>query len=97
MFSLLLSTFRRLAYLGVFSLVVATLFVDDEEDEAAKEEGKEAERQTTSEASEEDTIFIPLGFAYQLPQKFYKGTDPEWQSFVQMSHNKKLCDFLKSE
>ena len=101
--SLLSTAFRRLAYVGLFSVVFATILFDDEEDEEPVEEAKEGERQTTSEgsegseANEEDTIFIPLGFAYKLPRKFYKGTDPEWQSFIQLSRDKKRCEFLKSE
>ncbi|KAL8703869.1 MAG: hypothetical protein Q9201_002958 [Fulgogasparrea decipioides] len=47
--------------------------------------------------NEEDAIFIPLGFAYQLPRQFYKGTDPEWQSFVKLSHDKNLCNSLKHQ
>lgn len=89
-------TFQSLAYTSLLVVVYATLFEDDENDEGAGEE-EEAEHETTGEASEGDTIFIPLGFAYELPQKFYKGTDPEWQSFVQLSENKKLCVFLRSE
>lgn len=68
------------------------MLIDDEEDEEAEVE----EERTSEEIKEDDTIFIPLGFAYKLPQRFYKGTDPEWQSFVQLSKDKKLCEFLKS-
>ncbi|KAL8639472.1 MAG: hypothetical protein Q9228_003503 [Teloschistes exilis] len=46
---------------------------------------------------DEDTIFIPLGFAYQLPRKSYKGSDPEWQSFVQLSKDKRQCQYLKNQ
>ncbi|KAL8936771.1 MAG: hypothetical protein Q9216_004756 [Gyalolechia sp. 2 TL-2023] len=72
---------------GLLVVTYATLFGDDEDDEGAEEAAKEAEQET---ASEGDTVFIPLGFAYELPQKLYKGTDPEWQSFVELSRNKKL-------
>ncbi|KAI4128834.1 MAG: hypothetical protein LQ338_002534 [Usnochroma carphineum] len=91
--SLLASTIRPLAYLGLATVVLSTLLFDDEEDAAdeLREEG------TSEESNEDDTIFIPLGFAYKLPQRYYKGTDPEWQSFIQLSQNKKLCEFLKNE
>ncbi|KAL9029617.1 MAG: hypothetical protein Q9196_002159 [Gyalolechia fulgens] len=69
----------------------------EEEEEEEEEEGKEPAQETRSETSEGDTIFIPLGFAYKLPQRFYKGTDPEWQSFVQLSQNDKLCAFLRNQ
>ena len=44
----------------------------------------------------EDAIFIPLGFARQLPQTFYKGTDPEWQSFIEFSKDKKRSQLVRS-
>ena len=37
----------------------------------------------------EDAIFIPLGFARQRPQEFYKGSGPEWQSFLEFSRDRK--------
>ncbi|KAI4149485.1 MAG: hypothetical protein L6R39_002494 [Caloplaca ligustica] len=78
----------------------AFLLVDDEEEDEEEDE-VEGEGETNKEESSEgskdgDTIFIPLGFAYKLPKTYYKGTDPEWQSFVELSKNKKLCDFLRS-
>lgn len=44
----------------------------------------------------EDAIFIPLGLAHQLPQTFYKGTDPEWQSFIEFSKDKKRNLMVRS-
>ena len=35
------------------------------------------------ETMPEDAIFIPLGFARQQPETYYKATDPEWQSFIE--------------
>ena len=36
----------------------------------------------------EDALFIPLGFINQLPTTYYKGTDPEWQSFIAFMRDK---------
>lgn len=44
----------------------------------------------------EDALFIPLGFARQKPQAFYKGTDPEWQSFVDFSKDRKRSQLIRS-
>ena len=44
----------------------------------------------------EDALFIPLGFAHKKPKTFYKGTDPEWQSFVDFSKDRKRTRFIKS-
>jgi len=46
--------------------------------------------------SPEDSWFIPMGLARQRPQTFYKGNDPEWQSFVEFSHDKKRNSFVRS-
>ena len=93
---------KPLAWGGLIYYIVETLFGDDEEaeqnsDSTASEEGsltKDSEKDGAE--GTDDTLFIPLGFAYQLPQTFYKGSDPEWQSFIQLSRNKKRCAFLKS-
>ncbi|KAL8695924.1 MAG: hypothetical protein Q9224_003070 [Gallowayella concinna] len=95
---------KRLAWVALFCLVLNTLFEIEEEVEIStgskvgdddgvekKDEGKESAQQ------EEDTIFIPLGYPYTLPQTFYKGSDPEWQSFVRLARNRKKCDALKNE
>ncbi|KAI4280765.1 MAG: hypothetical protein L6R38_004191 [Xanthoria sp. 2 TBL-2021] len=94
---------KPLAWGALFYYIVGTLFDDDEEDEPASESAasddgsliKDAEKDSAVEKN--DTFFIPLGFAYQLPQTFYKGSDPEWQSFIQLSRNKKKCSALKNE
>ena len=39
------------------------------------------------EVADEDATFIPLGWARQCPQQPYKGTDPEWQEFVNFSRD----------
>jgi hypothetical protein len=36
----------------------------------------------------ENAWFIPLGLAKEMPKTFYKGTDPEWVSFVEFSKDK---------
>lgn len=62
-----------------------------------KEDEQDAmhENDISKEATEGNTIFIPLGFAYKLPQTYYKDTDPEWQSFVQLSNDRKQCKYLR--
>ena len=52
-------------------------------DKTAQQEGGEEQEETVDvpEIMPEDAIFIPLGFTRQLPRTFYKGSDPEWQSF----------------
>jgi len=47
-----------------------------------EEEDVEGEVQIPDEMPE-DALFIPVGLTRQRPQEFYKGTDPEWQSFIE--------------
>ena len=65
------------------------------EEEAGKE-GEEEEDVQIPDEMPEDAIFVPLGLARQLPQTFYKGTDPEWQSFIAFSKDKKRNQAVRS-
>ncbi|KAL8867274.1 MAG: hypothetical protein Q9174_005768 [Haloplaca sp. 1 TL-2023] len=49
------------------------------------------------EEDEEGSVFIPLGLAYELPRQYYKGSDPEWQSFIKLASDKQRCNYLKNE
>ena len=44
----------------------------------------------------EDAIFIPLGWARQLPSTFYKGSDPEWQGFLEFSQDRQRSLMIRS-
>lgn len=65
--------------------------VKDEEAEKVAEEDVDV-----PEEMPEDAIFIPCGFAHQKPQTFYKGTDPEWQSFVDFSKDRNRTQLIRS-
>lgn len=64
----------------------------DAEDEDEDEDGDEDEDEDdlVPEIMPDDALFIPLGLAHQRPQTYYKGTDPEWQSFLEFAsdHNR---------
>ena len=36
-----------------------------------------------------DALFIPLGRIRQVPQTYYKHSDPEWQSFAEFGQDRK--------
>ena len=36
-----------------------------------------------------DAFFIPLGRIRQVPQTYYKHSDPEWQSFAEFGQDRK--------
>ena len=61
----------------------------------AVEESEEDDVQIPDQMPE-NAIFIPLGFPRQLPRTFYKGTDPEWQSFMEFSKDKQRSLFIRS-
>lgn len=44
----------------------------------------------------EDAIFIPLWWGTKRPDRYYKGSDPEWQSYVKFSHDKKKAHATRS-
>lgn len=45
----------------------------------------------------EDALFIPLSPVRQRPAKLYKGSDPEWQSFVQFAQDRKRRSHIESK
>lgn len=51
---------------------------------------------TTEDVQPDDAMFIPLGWARQCPMTFYKGSDPEWQSFVKLAQDKEMSLFIRS-
>ena len=68
------------------------------------ENSKDVEAQKSEEEDDadipeempEDALFIPLWFARKKPKTFYKGTDPEWQSFVDFSKDRQRSQFIRS-
>ena len=67
---------------------------EGEEVEGAEEEEPEAQ---VPETMPEDAVFIPLGLTRQRPQTFYKGSDPEWQSFLEFRRDRKKETAVRSE
>lgn len=59
--------------------------LEDEQDEGAMEGSEESEPQEIEDWADEDSTFIPLTWSTKLPRTYYKGSDPEWQAFVQLS------------
>ncbi|KAL9610201.1 MAG: hypothetical protein Q9167_005078 [Letrouitia subvulpina] len=86
--------------------ILAILDDENDEDEVTTLQVAEAVKgiqtdgegaQLSKESNEDDTYFIPLGLPYQRPRAYYKGSDPEWESFVQLSKNRERRDRLKNE
>jgi hypothetical protein len=59
-----------------------------------REEGEEEE-----EDDDEDHILlvIPTGLSRPKPRTFYKGSDPEWQSFKSISQDRERCKRIRDE
>ncbi|MCJ1380806.1 hypothetical protein MMC17_003915 [Xylographa soralifera] len=69
---------------------------DRAESEEEDEEDEEDE-DIVPDTIPEDAWFIPLGLAHQRPQTFYRGSDPEWQSFVDFAKDKKKNAHIRHE
>lgn len=90
---------RRVASFGIYSGCVATyayyLFpeveIEEEDSEGVTQEENEpnATEDEDFEDTEpdEDSIFIPLGFAKRKERSFYRGSDPEWQEFIKLAND----------
>ena len=66
------------------------------QDETGEQTEEGEEEVDIPETMPEDAIFIPLGFARQRPETFYKGTDPEWQSFIEYRKDREREPAVKS-
>ena len=70
--------------------------VDDGQGEEMEGQEEDEENVVIPEVAPEDAWFIPFGWARQCPPTFYKGSDPEWQSFVEFSKDRKRNLLLRS-
>ncbi|MCJ1415530.1 hypothetical protein MMC32_001862 [Xylographa parallela] len=70
---------------------------DESEDDEDEEEEEEEYEDIVPDTIPEDAWFIPLGFAHQRPRTFYRGSDPEWQSFVDFAKDKKKNAQIRHE
>ena len=76
------------------------------EDVGNEDEGEEDSATFTNTESADDVLvpdvlpegawFIPLGWAHQCPPKFYKGSDPEWQSFIAFASDRQKSLLIRS-
>ena len=67
----------------------AKVEVDEDEDE-------DEDDVQVPETMPEDAFFIPLGLVRQLPHTHYKGSDPEWQSFVEFGRDRERTAAVRS-
>lgn len=68
---------------------------DKAEDKPQEDEVEEDDVQVP-EARPENSFFIPLGRVRQLPLTYYKGSDPEWKSFVEFRQDHKRSAAIQS-
>lgn len=61
-----------------------------------KADDEEDDEDLVPEEQPDDAWFIPLGLAQQIPQTFYRGDDPEWQSFVKFAKDRERSEHVKS-
>lgn len=67
----------------------------DAEWEALSE--KEKEEAEANHDPDEPLLFLPFPFTTEeVKQPLYRGSDPEWQTFVKISQDKKLLQEIKS-
>ncbi|KAM5467190.1 hypothetical protein MferCBS49748_004121 [Microsporum ferrugineum] len=63
---------------------------------AVKSSGTDKEEDGTEE-DDDDPLFIPLGLPRLVEGEFYSGLDPEWQTFIKISKDKKSLEALKGQ
>lgn len=73
---------------------------DDTEDNRrgkGREERRLEDDNDDDEYASESSTFIPLTWATKQPRTFYKGSDPEWQTFVSIARDKPRHAAIQSE
>ena len=51
--------------------------------DGAQEDEVDEDEVEVPEVMPANALFIPLGRPRQIPRTYYKGNDPEWQSFIE--------------
>lgn len=66
-----------------------------ERDETHSVEGEEDVEDVVPDTLPDDAWFIPLGWAHQCPQTYYKRSDPEWQSYLDFARDQRRNELVK--
>ena len=81
-------------------VVLSYLDVEELEDKvnngAQEDDSKDEDDVEVPETMPEDALFIPLGRVRQRPHTHYKGSDPEWQSFVEFGNDRQRPAAVRS-
>ena len=81
----------------LFAYYFTRHFLQDDEDRNDSKQGPDTGSKQEEESEEEmkvpdempeDAIFIPIWFPKAKPQYFYKGSDPEWQSYTAFARDR---------
>ena len=67
----------------------------DNDEAGAEEVTEEDEDDIVPEEQPDDALFIPCGWPQKKPREYYKGTDPEWQSFHEFALNAERMRHVK--
>lgn len=65
--------------------------ITDEEEAEWEEQGDEEEEE------DEGLLFFPTGLSRPRSRSFYKGSDPEWQTFVRLAQDRPRVDKIRGE
>ena len=68
----------------------------DKANDGAQEDGVDEDDVEVPEVMPENAFFFPLGRPRQIPQTYYKGSDPEWQSFIEFRKDHKRSGVVQS-
>ena len=67
-----------------------------EDVDKTQEDGVDEDDVEVPEVMPENAFFFPLWRPRQIPQTYYKGTDPEWQSFIEFRKDHKRSGIVQS-
>ena len=68
----------------------------DKANDGGQEDGVDEDDVEVPDVMPQNALFVPLGRPRQIPQTYYKGTDPEWQSFIDFRKDRKKAGDVQS-
>lgn len=70
---------------------------DEDEDEDEDDDDEYSDEEHEEDDEDDGLIFFPTGFSRPRPRRFYRGSDPEWQTFARLAPDRQRMNKIRNE